>query len=310
MINEWLCRYRTRKILDALKKAGELPRNIELSHVKNVAIAAVYDQDQECIMQNAACTGVAISPDQATLKALVEFIERRAFIDGAKQGRQMCMTDSSDGFAAYPVVLLPRERAKRMARRNAWHEALERYVWATWWDHIEMENEFKKLSVRGDTPHEQLLTCIHEHVSVRELILIFPRIANAPNSEVIVVFAFLNGGGVVSGGAAGFKKEREHNLFRACSELVRHALGIARAKEQRAEPKTFYEKRLLFFGFGHGDELVRQRLSQKGSDAVTLPPLRWDGEVPHAFRNVISVHRCLFENQPPFVGGQLERLCL
>jgi hypothetical protein len=26
--------------------------------------------------------------------------------------------------------------------------------------------------------------------------------------------------------------------------------------------------------------------------------------------DLVAVHRCLFKDQPPFVGGMLERLCL
>jgi hypothetical protein len=81
-------------------------------------------------------------------------------------------------------------------------------------------------------------------------------------------------------------------------------------KQNKIPPQSFYEKRLAFFGLGHGDQLVAKRLANPGTESVILPHLAIDETVEHSMSQDYFVHRCLFENQPPFVGGELERLCL
>ncbi|SMF84554.1 hypothetical protein SAMN06296036_1573 [Pseudobacteriovorax antillogorgiicola] len=75
--------------------------------------------------------------------------------------------------------------------------------------------------------------------------------------------------------------------------------------KERVILKTLYQRRLSFFGFGSGDKLVESRLSQSGSHVYLLPKLFIDGEIQHRLSN-----RCVFKNQRPFIGGDLERFCV
>lgn len=75
-------------------------------------------------------------------------------------------------------------------------------------------------------------------------------------------------------------------------------------------PSHFYDERLIFFASGQGNDLVESRLNSSSKNNLLLPDLIYDQAVPHTFDNLVYVHRCLFENQPLFIGGDLARLCL
>ena len=131
--------YKLKKLLFFLKKENLLPKNIELSNIGRISIATVYEKKDSNIMSNTACTGFSKSPQRATLKALTEFIERKAYLNGHSSGLKGCDTDSSDGFAGYPVILTTRKRARRSARINFLNEAIERYAWSCWWDNADID---------------------------------------------------------------------------------------------------------------------------------------------------------------------------
>ena len=81
--------------------------------------------------------------------------------------------------------------------------------------------------------------------------------------------------------------------------------------DTKKTPATFYEQRLLYFGLGDGNKLVQERLSVQSAELLQLPALKIDSQIQaENIDNLIVTHRCLFESQPPFVDGALERLCL
>jgi hypothetical protein len=73
---------------------------------------------------------------------------------------------------------------------------------------------------------------------------------------------------------------------------------------------SFYQRRLYHFGTGNGREIIQSRLSQQGREPITLPGLKFDEEVSYAHSDLVYVHRCLFHNQPVFIGGAIDRLCI
>lgn len=128
-------------------------------------------------------------------------------------------------------------------------------------------------------------------------------------ARTMILLAEVSGGGFLSGGAAGMGSTQSI-LFRAVSELLRHALAVSKVRRGKAVPQTFYEKRVSFFGLGEGDSVVHSRLAKRGDRSVILPTLRFDTPIPHDLGHLVAVHRCYFENQPLFMGGKLERLCV
>lgn len=295
-----------------LKERQALPKNIEISELGPVVMASIFDELDSEIITESIYTGMDVDPDVAVLKGLVEMVERKAYIHGFEQKHQACLTERSDGFAAFPIR--GSTEAAKIARTNAYNEAVERYVWAKWWDdtslaHVQEQVDFSNLKSATGKVLEELNQLV-PFKSVIRVIPLVETISGETSPFVSIYFAFLDGG-VISGGACGSSNNIETTEFRAVCELFRHGLGIHRMKSKSLVPCTFYEKRLSFFGTtSEGEELVGNRLGKRGTRPVRLPKLSIDSAVPHPLQDLVAVHRCLFENQPPFVGGALERLCL
>jgi ribosomal protein S12 methylthiotransferase accessory factor YcaO len=199
----------------------------------------------------------------AFLKALVEYTERLAFIRGAKKGIHECQTKSSDGFAAYPILNNNKIVSISKARTNAFSEALERYVWAMWWDNctgsnittLESLNSCDKINIR-------LYHSCFKILPIENIKIVLP--FHDVNSFVVVIFiAKLKNGGFVTGGAAGKTSEFNKTIFRALSELFRHLLASKKILTEHIKPVTFYENRLAVYATGQENTEVEKRLLSK-----------------------------------------------
>jgi hypothetical protein len=127
--------------------------------------------------------------------------------------------------------------------------------------------------------------------------------------EVQILIGKIKDKGYISGGACGFVQDSTNTFNRGMDELYRHGFAYLRSIEKNIEPVSLYEKRLLFFSSGAGNSIVEARLSQNGLKEISLPELLIDSPVRSIFDGY-HVYRCYFKNQPPFVGGNMERLCL
>lgn len=293
-------------VITELKGQIAMPKRIDLSKVGNRywCVASDFDIDSVSIMNEDVTTGFSNEKEVAVLKALSERTERKAFRDGFREKVLSCQTERSDGFAAMPIHL-PSE----IVRENALNEAIERYVWAYWWDHSEIA--FNKIQILENHPYIKNSEYVHsvlKDLNLETIYIIEPHISFADKS-VKILFAKMSGLGFISGGACGFKSHDQETFLRAFDELYRHGFAYKRSIENKIEADSFYEKRLNFFGSGLGNEVVEKRLNLIGTEKIYLPKLRIDEEVTSPFQG-FKVHRCYFENQPPFVGGDLERLCL
>jgi hypothetical protein len=304
-----LDRSRLKLLLWGLRSANRLPFHLELARIGDTAIANAYNSASSLLIQESVSTGFAHSSDRALLKALSEYIERKALMEAGESGFEACQTPRSDGMAAFPIVLNLPSRAKKIARANAYYEAIERYAWATWWDNPEIrfaEMTLKDLGDRGAV--KNMIAAAMGSMVVKSVRIIEPELSNS-NVRVLILLAELEGGGWLSGGAAGFA-DAAAILFRAAAELVRHANAVIRIRNGGRQAETFYERRVAYFGLGSGDKLVSARFRQKGSRGIKLPALRFDTPVPHSLEHLAAVHRCYFVDQPMFIGGDLERLCI
>lgn len=296
-----------RQLSNQLHVAGISPKKLQLSQGGPYFHASAFDMAPDAIITEQATCGFSTERDLAVMKALVEWTERRVAREGAKDGLEVCQTERSDGIGAFPVSD-PAHVEK--ARSNALYEANERYVWATWWDDesIGFTNTLLKDMARTSAQAANILQiCNGLHCS--EIKLIRP-LHNSSKADVLILIAFTSDGGVFSGGACGPKENEAEVLERAFAELYRHLLAFEKYKKNPKEVSSFYEKRLLYFASGEGRAKVLRRLSMSGVEVIQLPALKYDEEIPSRFREFIYVHRCLFENQPPFVDGAVERLCL
>lgn len=294
------------KIIQAFKSKGRLPKNINVATASGRFWVECHDVKTDGIMADQSTTGFSTCPEIALMKALSERAEHQAFIEGHKNGLNSCMTERSDGFAAYPKCY---EDAGFKAREAALSEATERYVWSTWWDNDQIG--FKINSIRFESMNDELIKYSHyimAECQIAEIFVIRPKIQNHLDRTVLILIAHLKSGGFISGGACG--SDVNDVLLRSMDELYRHGLAILKVKEKKISAVSFYEQRLVFFGLGHGSKIVSKRLAAEGNESIVLPSLLIDEAIEHSMSDDYVVHRCLFENQPAFIGGKMERLCL
>ena len=295
------------KIILDLKSKNALPKKMEMTSVGPYTYANVYDELNSAVISDSVACGFDKDPATALMKSLSEFIETKAFHEGIKNGTASCQTKRSDGFAAYPA--LESAICKTQAQKNAHSEAIERFVWANWWDDESIA--FSKHQLSGiNLSQAQKIFCteIQNSFSVEKIIAVYPHFEKVETETLVIFIGFLKNGGVISGGACGEKVDS--TIDRAMSELYRHGLSVKRMREGSAKPGTFYENRLWFFSTPEGQALVEKRLSKAGTTKIILPEARFDEEVSHSFSDLFYVHRYLFNNQPEFIGGQLERFCI
>jgi hypothetical protein len=293
-------------VIAELKGQNAMPKRIDLSKIGNRywCVASDFDVDSVSIMNEDITTGFSNEKEIAVLKALSERAERKAFLNGFRKNILSCQTERSDGFAAMPDCL-----SSDRVRDNALNEAIERYVWAYWWDHAEIA--FNNVEIPTDNPliqNSKYLKDACKGLKIEQLFLLEPEISIL-DKTVKILFAKMKGLGFISGGACGPKSEGQEVLLRAFDELYRHGFAYMRSLEKKIKAKSFYENRLNFFASGSGNQIVENRLSLIGKEKISLPKLKIDNEVPSPFQG-FKIHRCYFENQPMFVGGHLERLCL
>lgn len=298
------------KFVSELKTRSALPKNIELAQIGPVFLASIFDEVRSDIITESVFTGMDVDPDLAVLKGLVEMAERTAYANGKDDGLISCKTERSDGFAAFPYGVL--RETHEAARKNAYFEAVERFAWATWWDNKNIGHRCEEILFdESIESSHSILKQMPEILPVKSVYRITLEIENRKDAVVAIYFAFLEPYGVISGGAAGSSHDIESVNFRATCELLRHGLAIRKIKTSNSNPATFYEKRLAHFGLTQsGTDAALTRINHQGRDAILLPKLTIDEQVPHSLDELVTVHRCYFENQPPFIGGDLERLCL
>jgi len=293
------------QIITFMKERGILPKNIEKTSFRSLFFYNVYDNPIGQFIFYDVATGVDSNEDTALLKALVEHFERIAFKELYSRHGAFSEVSSSDGFAAFPTTSV---NALSIARKNALAEAIERYVWSFWWDENTAASVRQVTLSDLDVATRELLGFMAESSKVESIFLVQPQVNNYSEYSTIILFARYKSGGFVSGGATG--ETFDKTIFRAASELIRHYLAMGKFKDTGMEPTTFYEKRLVYFGSGRGDSLVERRLKNKSGFSVELPNLSVDRPVDYSYSGVVAVHHCRFEGQHPFVGGELERLCL
>ncbi|MGE4234600.1 MAG: hypothetical protein AB7F43_14870 [Bacteriovoracia bacterium] len=292
---------------------ANIPEDFEYAKIGAVYWVNIVQSKTAELITDKIYSGFDTNFTIAASKAISEKTEREAFQFGFDVGDESCQSERSDGFAVMPRNHI---QAQEVARENALNEAIERYVWAKWWDNKEVsfKHEILKLSdLSKDTfgPAIDLLNELSKKIDIINLHLIIPQIAGATDKELLIYVAELKDG-VITGGACGAVNDRQKTNLRAISELFRHGLvlvqnpGLSKASEEA----TFYERRLFYFASIAGYKKFYDRINQLGTTAVTLPRLAIDFEISHPKEKSFVAYRCLFENQPPFIGGAIDRMCL
>jgi hypothetical protein len=291
----------TRQIVTTLRSRDAIPRHFQLSKIGAYSAVAAFNAEPTDIIDEKVFTGMHLSAEVALQKCLSEMIERKAVEQWIARNPTFGSW-GSDGFAAFPRSL---ENAQDRARANAWLEAVERYAWARWWDDPGCIAEINCSPVFADI-ESSIVDEIRKSTPLSSLIQIQPMVEKGP--IVRIFFGRLKSGGYISGGAAGQPEDSDLNV-RSLYELFRHSQAARRLVGLK-KTLSSYEGRLMYFANGHGNSLVESRLSTVGSKRICLGPLQIDEAIEHSFNDLYVVHKCQFVDQPAFLGGALERLCL
>ena len=298
------------RISARLAEAGRLPKFCDLSRIGPLHLASVYSEaPTSAIIRESVQCGMDFDQNLAILKALIECVERLAIEEGIRSGHRACQTPRSDGFAAFPIAQIGSAKARIEARANAYAEALERFAWARWWDDSSIgATIYRNSDIVVNAQGLNLIEEIRRILPVEEVILVEPSLES--DSHRVVIFYFvLKNLGLVSGGACGHSSMRDAAMVRALGELSRH-MACAKKILNGATAATFYEQRLDYMATTQSSLKLADRIACSGSDRIKEPKLVIDEPVPHMLKDSVTVHRCLFADQPPFIGGHLERLCL
>lgn len=293
-------------VIDTLKRQDQMPKRIDFSFIGSRYWCVVSDNamDKLSVINEDVFTGLSDQKEVALLKALSERAERYAFIEGHKNQSPACLTDRSDGFAALPIHF-----QKENLRANALNEAVERFVWSTWWDNSDIAFNCTELELMNETVQKsEYLKNIFEELKLEYIKVVKPVIENS-SFDVQVIIGKIKDKGYISGGACGSIGDCENTFLRGIDEMYRHGFAYNRSIEKTIKPSSLYEDRLMFFASGSGNTLVENRLNQLGVKQIALPDLQIDSPVDSRFDGY-QVYRCYFKDQPPFIGGAMERLCL
>lgn len=281
-----------------LQRRGLTPSNIQISKWESWTLVSCFsDVDSSLISENISM-GIDRNPEIALMKGLTEYCERK--ISCVTLDPIARLTARSDGFAALPKQY---ESAHNKVRENALNEAIERYLWAKWWDDSSI-----KFFISDDFTFSDKKKLLMEFNL--ETIFSIHILPSNHESGLLILLAKIKDGGYVTGGASGNIQNKEQTFARAFGELLRHLIVIKEMVRSKYSPSSFYEKRLYFFGTGGWNKIVENRLAQNGQKSISLPELIADKEVEHSNSDFVILYRCLFSGQPIFMGGDLERLCI
>lgn len=281
-----------------LQKRNLSPSNIQFATWENWTIVSCFSHVSSQFISESVAMGIDRNPEVALMKALTEFVERKSMCETSDPIARL--TARSDGFAALPKYY---DNSFLRVQENALNEAIERYLWAKWWDEPNTKFFLSDDFIFSDK-EKMMLSFNLEKISSIHVI------PTNHESSLLILIAKINNAGYVTGGAAGNIKDKDQVFARAFGELLRHLIVVTEMLDSKISPETFYEKRLYGFGTGLWNNLVEERLTKNGDILIELPELVANRVVEHDNSDFVLLHRCLFKDQPLFIGGNLERLCI
>lgn len=290
--------------IERLKARNLFPKNVQVSDWHDWTLVSCFDQKNSNFISDSVTMGIDKDPETAFFKSLTEYCERRLSRESMDPVTKI--TARSDGLAAFPVLAGRGQAAQERARQNALGEAVERFLWSTWWDQSRVS--YKSIIPVLTRQAEDIRKLIQEFdlVSINEI-----QVDDSQKRyRLSILLAETRSGGFVTGGAASEIHLPDKRFLPAFGELLRHLIVVRKMKDANLTQLSFYEKRLYGFGSGEFRSIVAERLATLGTESIVLPGLVADQEVNHSAPEIVKIHRCLFEDQPVFMGGKIERLCI
>ena len=221
--------------------------------------------------------GASFSSKTAMIKALSEYVERRASnLSGNK---------STNGFAAFPFIFR-KKRAQTKARKNAYFEIVERYAWAEWFYNIninyQLRNEVYKIN-------KSFYRGICDEVNLLKLYAVSPKLED--NSLKMVILYALTESGLVCGGAV--RQNEEQAEQNALKELYMHTIALYRMRNNNIQVTANYEKRVSWISEQY--PILKERLALCGNQDMSIPFSIIFQDIQTEFHQFYVVQRCLFE---------------
>ena len=206
-----------------------MPTRIDFSFVGDRYWCVVSDNatDKLSVMNEDVFTGFSDQKEIALLKALSERAERYTFIEGHKNQDAACATERSDGFAALPASF-----DKSEVRANAFNEAVERFVWSTWWDDTDISFNSMELKFADDKVQKSEYLKVVFRTLYLEFIKIIKPDFQSYQLEVIILIGKIKGKGYISGGACGPINDSENTFNRGLDEMYRHGFAYLRSVDK------------------------------------------------------------------------------
>jgi hypothetical protein len=278
-----------------LFKANMLPQNREFSKIILGWQCGYYNEECHSPIRNDVTVGVDKSKTLASLKGLVEWVERYSFQEGKNNGNPYCQTKRSEGFAARPFLFL-KTCAKNTARETALLEAIERYAWVNWWKNKNTLHYISKIEL------SDYFSDINE-IEVSDFYEI--EVPTTIGASLFIYLLKIKNEGYLTGGAAEFNRDSDSAKKRAVSELLRHLLAYQRSKSDNNFSEREYMNRIVSFGSGSRNYEVEERVFKHGDIMTNLPALEIDSEIDQQLSKHVVVYRCRFFNQPEFIDEEI-----
>ncbi|MES2802752.1 MAG: hypothetical protein V4654_09695 [Bdellovibrionota bacterium] len=287
--------------LSELEARNLMPAHIEAAEWFGWTLVSCFDTKSSEYISESVRMGIDQDKETAFLKALTEHCER--ILSKNTPEKSITSYGRSDGFAAFPILDQNINVATLRGRENAYNEAVERYLWATWWDNLDISFSISPTSSAINGTQSLIDQFNLEYI--KEV-----QIKDSSENQCLSIFlAKIINGGYVTGGACSLVGDNRR-YTQAYGELLRHLFVTKNNQSIAHSNLSFYEQRLFSFASGKLNHIVENRLHCIGSKLIELPELVLDTCVKHEHSDLIYLHRCYFENQPVFMGGNIERLCI
>jgi hypothetical protein len=250
--------------------------------------------------------GTADTIMTASLKGFSEYAERKAFLEHCNHDT----LNSSTGFSAYPRVFHFSHFYINKARNHAYYESFERYAWSEWWRNKKIGAHLLELDQLTTVEKNAVKPLIEQlnTIKIHKKILFIRPFCEKPH-QLTIAFSLLSGGGVIAGAAAGRISsidDNHHVLIHSVVELIRHIQAYQRAKSQNIKPINTYEKQLIFFGNGDGDDIFFNRINSLDGEKITTPQIAFDDEIKCSLSKFFYVHYCKFMTLEPEIYAENE----
>ncbi|PIP95855.1 MAG: hypothetical protein COW00_19530 [Bdellovibrio sp. CG12_big_fil_rev_8_21_14_0_65_39_13] len=243
--------------------------------VYNVNERQASSNSKDSLYFDSIGAGSDLIKEKALEKALSEYIERKVFFSLKDSD---CYTYSRFGFDMNPTTDgMAAHWWGFKARRNAKHEALERWTLHHWWNDL---LSFER--VKSSHPHRTILSKTYKQF----------------NTIVVLICDYREESGFFYGFAAHKNFDKAYN--KALVELDRNHRVLTYYNKKKPELSEFREKRVVYFsspeGFSEFAKKVRKNESIKD---LVFPEVYLDKEIPGPWQKWRRVWRVLFKQHIP-----------